>query len=75
MATHPVFLPGMSHGQRSLAGYNPWSHRELDVTDQLTLSHFLSHKHFIDRIDFRRKQGNHIEEKSYFFVKYFGGRR
>ena len=22
-----VFLPGQSHGQRSLAGYNPWCHR------------------------------------------------
>ena len=20
----PIFLPGESHGQRSLAGYNPW---------------------------------------------------
>ena len=24
MATTPVFLPGKSHGQWSLAGYNPW---------------------------------------------------
>ena len=25
MATHsPVFLPGKSHGQRSLMGYSPW---------------------------------------------------
>ena len=24
MATHPVFLPGKSRGQRSLAGYSPW---------------------------------------------------
>ena len=23
MATHSVFLPGKSYGQRSLAGYNP----------------------------------------------------
>ena len=23
VATHPVFLPGESHGQRSLAGYSP----------------------------------------------------
>ena len=27
----PVFLPGKSHGQRSLAGYHPWSHKELDM--------------------------------------------
>ena len=25
MATTPVFLPGESHGQRSLAGCSPWS--------------------------------------------------
>ena len=31
----PVFLPGESHGQRSLAGCNPWGHEELDTTDHL----------------------------------------
>ena len=29
----PVFFPGESHGQRSLAGYSPWGHRELDMTE------------------------------------------
>jgi len=29
----PVFLPGESHGQRSLAGYSPWSCTELDTTE------------------------------------------
>jgi len=28
----PVFLPGESHGQRSLAGYSPWDCKELGVT-------------------------------------------
>ena len=28
----PVSLPGESHGQRSLAGYSPWGHRESDTT-------------------------------------------
>ena len=28
----PVFLPGKSHGQRSLAGYSPWCRKELDMT-------------------------------------------
>ena len=23
----PVFLPGESHGQKSLAGYSPWGHK------------------------------------------------
>ena len=25
----PVFLPGKSHGQRSLVGYSPWGHKDL----------------------------------------------
>ena len=32
-----VFLPGTSHGQRSLVGHSPWGHEELDMTEQLTL--------------------------------------
>ena len=35
----PVLLPGKSHGQRSLIGYSPWGHKELDMTEWL---HFLS---------------------------------
>ena len=27
VATHSVFLPGESHGQRSLASYSPWGHK------------------------------------------------
>ena len=34
----PVFLPGESHGQRSLTGYNPRGCRESDTTEKLTLS-------------------------------------
>ena len=29
----PVFLSGESQGQRSLAGYSPWGHKELDSTE------------------------------------------
>ena len=32
--TTPVFLPGKSHGQRSLVGYCPWGRKELDTTEQ-----------------------------------------
>ena len=28
----PIFLPGKSHEQRSLVGYSPWGHNELDMT-------------------------------------------
>ena len=32
MATTPLFLPEESHGQRSLAGYSPWGHKESNTT-------------------------------------------
>ena len=32
----PVFLPGESHGQKSLVGYSPWGHKESDTAEQLT---------------------------------------
>ena len=34
----PLFLPGKSHRRRSLEGYHPWGHKELDTTEQLTHS-------------------------------------
>ena len=32
----PVFLPGESHGQRSLVGCSPWGHKESDTTEWLS---------------------------------------
>ena len=29
----PVFLPGESHGQRSLVGYSPLGHKESDMNE------------------------------------------
>ena len=29
----PLFLPGESQGQRSLAGYSPWGRKELGTTE------------------------------------------
>jgi len=29
----PAILPGESHGQKSLAGYSLWSHKESDMTE------------------------------------------
>ena len=37
----PVLLPGKFLGRRSLVGYSPWGHRELDTTEQL---HFTADK-------------------------------
>ena len=39
METHSSILAWQSHGQRSLVGYSPGGHKELDSTEQLTLSH------------------------------------
>ena len=38
MATPQVFLPGKPHGQRSLAGYRPWGHKESDMTEHVAVS-------------------------------------
>ena len=35
----PVFLPGESHGWRSLVGYSPWGLKESDTTER---AHFTS---------------------------------
>jgi hypothetical protein len=34
----PVFLPGEFPGQKTLATYSPWGHKESDTTEPLTLS-------------------------------------
>ena len=31
----PVFLPGESHGRRSLVGHSPWGCKESDTTGKL----------------------------------------
>ena len=43
-----VLLPGESHGWRSLVGYSPWGHKELDMTFflQMLLSSILFQKGF-----------------------------
>ena len=40
----PILLPGEFDGQRSLAGYNPWDCKELDMTEWLTHTLLLMHK-------------------------------
>ena len=37
----PVFLPGISHGQRSLVGYSPCGRKELDMTEWLHFHFFI----------------------------------
>ena len=45
MATHSIFLPGESHGQRSLVGYSPRGRKESDTTERLTSLHTCSYRY------------------------------
>ena len=35
MIAHSSILAGKFHGQRSLAGYSPWGHKESDTAERL----------------------------------------
>ena len=51
----PVFLPGKFHGQRRLAGYSLWGHKESDMTERLNnMEHFIKISHL-------RKFRNHLK--------------
>ena len=50
-----------SHGRRSLVGYNPWGHKELDTTEQL---HFFQRITRRDKKAFLSDQCKDIEENS-----------
>ena len=41
----PVFLPGKSHGQRSLAGYSSQGHKKSDTPEQQVHTHTQIHTH------------------------------
>ena len=44
---NPVFLPGESHGQRSLVGYSPRGRKESDTTERLHFTSLLSMPMFV----------------------------
>ena len=57
----PVFLPGESHGRRSLVGYNPRGRKESDTTERLHFTNIilcmwiyiqLSQLHLLKRLSF-----------------------
>ena len=45
----PVFWPGELHGQRSLEGYSPWSHKESDTAEQTSLYLKLHLRNYLKR--------------------------
>ena len=58
----PVFLPGKSHGHRSLVGYSPWGHKkELDMTERLNNNN-------MSLIYCKIKIGTHGLSKNFFFL-------
>ena len=44
MKTHSCILAWESYGQRSLGGYSPWGHEELDTTEH-AFAHTHTHTH------------------------------
>ena len=50
----PIFLPGESHGQRSLVGYSPWGHKESDTTERT------AHKSLLEYICFPGTHNSNI---------------
>ena len=59
----PVFLPGESHGQRSLAGYSLRGHKESDMTEQLTCAWACMHTHTHTHTHRAREKGSHCSFK------------
>ena len=57
----PVFLPGESHGQRSLAGYSPWScQSQTRFSDQTTNGYVIFHSMCITQF-VHSSLGGHFE--------------
>ena len=56
---NPVFLPGKSRGQRSLAGCIPWGHKESDTTE-----HTRAHALKIVKMHWIRDAGGFFDLKS-----------
>ena len=47
----PVSLPGESYGQRSLVGYSPWGHKDLDMTEATQHAH-MSFYYWVRRVSY-----------------------
>ena len=52
----PVFLPGKSHGQRSLVGCSTWGCKEWATTERLTLTFLLTYFKPMQKLSFLRSR-------------------
>ena len=64
----PVLLPRKSHGQKNLAGYSPWGHKESDTT--LTHSHTHTHTH-TEAEGYNKERGEKWKDVSNWYCQYF----
>ena len=55
-----VFLPREFHGQRSLVGYSPWGGKEMDTTEQVTISFQLLIKAHHKQLEKQRRKKNNV---------------
>ena len=53
-----VFLPGKFSGQRSLAGYSPWGHKDSDITVRLTTYTYKIRRNSCESVFLTRKAQN-----------------
>ena len=68
----PVFLPGESHGYRSLVGYSTWGHKELDMIKWLSMHPYfilLSLEHFWEW------KGSNSDKPEYVFILFLNQRK
>jgi len=59
VTTSPVFSPEEFNGERSLAGYTQWGHKESDMTEQLTHTHIHTHTHTETHTDTHTQKHTH----------------
>ena len=74
MATHPVFLPGESHGGRSLVGYRPRDHKSRtrlsDFTFTFTVSQDLVKRIMESYQSMKEVNGNQDEDTEFYLPQF-----
>ena len=62
----PVYLPGKSHGQRSLMSFNPWGRKESGTT--ATNTYLLPYLPNVSKINTDPSHTSNIEERAHFLT-------
>ena len=70
-----VFLPGESHGQRSLVGYSPWGHKESGMTELTEHAHTQSDSVLFVRSFLTLSLGGLSPESGHFWLPHSPGCR